>query len=55
MMPVNEIGLSSELESTTFSFGIGTISAFFHSSETYGKSSGQGNERFCFLKKLYTV
>ena len=33
MMSVSEIGLSSELELITFSFGIGTIFALFQLSE----------------------
>jgi hypothetical protein len=35
MMSVSEIGLSSELELITFSFGIGTIFALFHTSGTF--------------------
>ncbi len=35
MISVSEIGLSSELESITFSFGIGTIFALFHTSGTF--------------------
>ncbi len=35
MMSVSDIGLSSELELITFSFGIGTIFALFHTSGTF--------------------